>query len=96
MHVASNSKADLEEMTEREQEVADIELQEEFESRHELWQDVDPEVVQEAMEILLPYIQPECIKRIHSVLKQRMNSPFLFENPTNPSIVWACLLTLDS
>jgi tRNA (guanosine-2'-O-)-methyltransferase len=96
IHVASNNEADLEEMAERE-EIADIKLQEEFERRHKLWQDLDPKVVQKATEILLPFVQPERVERIQSVLKQRTRqSRFLFENPANPSNVWACLRTLDS
>ncbi|KAL3918966.1 MAG: hypothetical protein SGILL_003991 [Bacillariaceae sp.] len=96
IHVASNSDIGLEQIAERE-EVADVALQAEFERKHNLWEDLDTELVEKATDVLLPFVQPERAERIQSVLKQRTRQTrFLFENPANPSNVWACLRTLDS
>ena len=46
---------------------------------------------------LEPWINEERLDRVRSVLRQRTkNCKFLFENPNNPSNVWACLRTIDS
>ena len=58
---------------------------------------LDPELVQKSIDILTPYIQERRLERINEVLNQRTrHTRFLFENPSNPSNVWACLRTLDS
>ena len=55
------------------------------------------DVTIQAIEILEPYINAERRLKISQVLKQRTKkSMFLFENPINPSNVWACLRTIDS
>lgn len=54
-------------------------------------------LVQQSIDILSPYVQDRRIERIDKVLSQRTrHTRFLFENPSNPSNVWACLRTLDS
>ena len=61
------------------------------------WQQLDPIIVQRATNILRPFITKERIQRIESVLYQRTRqTQFVFENPSNPSNVWACLRTIDS
>ncbi len=58
---------------------------------------LDPELVASATEVLESWINEERLERVSSVLKQRTKrSKFLFENPSNPSNVWACLRTIDS
>lgn len=60
-------------------------------------QSLTPELVADATQILTPYINKERMTRIEQVLSQRTNHcRFLFENPANPSNVWACLRTIDS
>lgn len=50
-----------------------------------------------SIDALSPYVQPRRLARIDEVLRQRTrHTRFLFENPSNPSNVWACLRTLDS
>jgi tRNA (guanosine-2'-O-)-methyltransferase len=96
IHVASNNEEALERIYEREA-IEDINLQKEFDRKHRLWQDLDPNLVQQASDVLLPFVKQERIERIQSVLNQRtQQTRFLFENPANPSNVWACLRTLDS
>ena len=61
------------------------------------WRQVSPQTVQAAIRALQPFVQPDRVQRIHQVLQQRTaTTHFLFENPTNPSNVFACLRTLDS
>lgn len=56
-----------------------------------------PDLVQKCIDILSPYVQDRRMERIDEVLSQRTrHTRFLFENPSNPSNVWACLRTLDS
>jgi len=56
-----------------------------------------PDLVRRSIDILSPYVQPRRLTRIDKVLRQRTrHARFLFENPSNPSNVWACLRTLDS
>lgn len=58
---------------------------------------LDPEMVDKAIATLEPWINDDRLERVSSVLKQRTkHSKFLFENPSNPSNVWACLRTIDS
>ena len=50
-----------------------------------------------AIKALEPWINDDRLKRVSGVLKKRTkHSKFLFENPSNPSNVWACLRTIDS
>ena len=58
---------------------------------------LDPELVAKAIAALEPWINDDRLERVSGVLKQRTkHSKFLFENPSNPSNVWACLRTIDS
>lgn len=58
---------------------------------------LSPQVVDEATRALIPFIQEGRLERIDEVLSKRtQNCRFLFENPANPSNVWACLRTIDS
>jgi len=58
---------------------------------------LDPALVAKATAVIEPYINEQRLARISSVLSQRTNHvKFLYENPSNPSNVWACLRTIDS
>ena len=58
---------------------------------------LSPALVQKSIDTLTPFVQPRRLDRIDEVLHQRTrHTRFLFENPSNPSNVWACLRTLDS
>lgn len=64
---------------------------------HDAFLKLDSETVRRATEILESFINPDRLERVSSVLRQRTKrSKFLFENPSNPSNVWACLRTIDS
>jgi tRNA (guanosine-2'-O-)-methyltransferase len=61
------------------------------------WEALSPEAVQKATNILLPYVRNDRLERIQAVLKQRtIHTSFLFECPSNPSNVFACLRTIES
>jgi len=76
---------------------ADKECAREMNYANDVYFKLDPEIVQKATEILEPFINQERLERVSSVLKQRTKRiKFLFENPANPSNVWACLRTIDS
>ena len=95
LSLASNTE-NWEEIEERETQ-QDIELQEKFEQQHKLWDNLDPKLVEDATNLLLPFINDERLEKIQSILgKRTQQTRFLFENPANPSNVWACLRTLDS
>jgi tRNA (guanosine-2'-O-)-methyltransferase len=75
----------------------DVKLQQRFQRQHEAWQTIDPTLLQQATNVLLPFVMPDRWERIQSIFQKRTrNARFLFENPANPSNVWACLRTLDS
>lgn len=85
------------------QELVEQEAQKDTETAHRInqqsaaWQRLDPVLVRRGIEVLRPYVLPERMERIQSVLNQRTkHTRFLFENPVNPSNVWACLRTMDS
>ena len=95
IHLASNNE-DLEEIAKRE-EVEDIELQKRFEKQHRVWDNLDLELIERTIDVLVPFIMPDRWERIQDIMSKRTRqSRFLFENPANPSNVWACLRTLDS
>jgi tRNA (guanosine-2'-O-)-methyltransferase len=88
---------------ERLEEVACLEAEEDgraaarMEELASVWERLDPDLVQRATAALLPLVRPERVDRIRSVLDRRTrNVRFLYENPSNPSNVWACLRTIDS
>ena len=59
--------------------------------------DLPQSSIQPAIDVLAPFLQPARLEKLQSVLAQRnFKSTFLFENPVNPSNVFACLRTLDS
>jgi tRNA (guanosine-2'-O-)-methyltransferase len=61
------------------------------------WEKLDPDLVRKATTALAPLVRPERLDKIKAVLRRRTrNVRFLFENPANPSNVWACLRTIDS
>jgi len=63
----------------------------------EALEQLDPQLVVDATAALTPYLQPARMDRMNQVLQQRtQHCRFLFENPSNPSNVWACLRTMDS
>eukprot|EP00978_Attheya_sp_CCMP212_P019217 scaffold53577_cov53-Attheya_sp.AAC.2 len=75
----------------------DREAARQLNAHHQALQSLDPALVERASEVLVRHINEDRIERVESVLKQRTKqSRFLFENPTNPSNVWACLRTIDS
>ncbi|KAG7374513.1 SpoU rRNA methylase family protein [Nitzschia inconspicua] len=96
IHIPSSENSDLLKLHEREKQ-ADEDMKAEFERRHRLWQHLDPLLIERATDVLIPFVQKKRRERIQSVLKARTRQTrFLFENPANPSNVWACLRTLDS
>lgn len=94
--IIANNEEDL-------RQVSDVEAQRDEDTRERInrhvaaWEQLSPETVQRATEVLAPYVQDDRIERIKSVLRQRtVHTSFLFENPSNPSNVWACLRTIES
>eukprot|EP00558_Chaetoceros_sp_UNC1202_P006664 CAMPEP_0197256360 /NCGR_PEP_ID=MMETSP1429-20130617/75095_1 /TAXON_ID=49237 /ORGANISM="Chaetoceros sp., Strain UNC1202" /LENGTH=350 /DNA_ID=CAMNT_0042719901 /DNA_START=1 /DNA_END=1053 /DNA_ORIENTATION=- len=68
-----------------------------MEDENNAFKNLDPQIIKAAKEILEPFINEDRLQRVSTVLKQRTKrSKFLFENPSNPSNVWACLRTIDS
>lgn len=95
IHLASNHNS-WEEIVEEETK-EDIALQKDFERRHLLWDNLEDKLIEDATNILVPFIQEERWERIQSIMQQRtQQAKFLYENPANPSNVFACLRTLDS
>lgn len=95
LHLASNTE-NWKEIEDRETE-EDIALQKKFERTHRLWDSLDPELVEQATNALMPFLEDRRWSRIQEVVAKRtQQTRFLFENPSNPSNVWACLRTLDS
>jgi tRNA (guanosine-2'-O-)-methyltransferase len=75
----------------------DVELQQRFDRQHTAWADLPDALVEQATDLLVPFVNPDRWQRIQAILQQRtQNVRFLFEDPCNPSNVWACLRTLDS
>jgi tRNA G18 (ribose-2'-O)-methylase SpoU len=94
--VLSRHFLDMETLHQREG-IDDIDLSAEFHRRHKMWQDLNPHLLEKATNAILPFIQNARKEKIHSVYRNRTRQTrFLFENPANPSNVWACLRTLDS
>lgn len=70
---------------------------EKLDEMNSAFRELHPDVVSAATNIIGPYINEVRLERINSVLSQRTKrSRFLFENPGNPSNVFACLRTIDS
>jgi tRNA (guanosine-2'-O-)-methyltransferase len=81
----------------RKEAIEDKKAAQKLQDANEAFMNLDPKTVAEATKILEEYVNDDRIERVRSVLKQRTKrSKFLFENPANPSNVWACLRTIDS
>lgn len=95
IHLASDvgNWEDIAEAEEQE----DVALQKEFERRHKIWDELDDDLIESATDVLRPFLQEERWNRIQSIMQQRTEQTmFLYENPANPSNVFACLRTIDS
>ena len=67
----------------------DVVARAELNNHQDAWESLDPELVERATQILIPYIQEERVERMRSVLMQRTkHTRLLFENPSNPSNIW--------
>jgi tRNA G18 (ribose-2'-O)-methylase SpoU len=94
--VIADSEEEWEEIRRREV-VKDAETATRMNHQLEGWRALDAAVVEQATQTLRPYVNTDRIARIETVLQQRTaHTRFLFENPSNPSNVWACLRTMDS
>jgi tRNA G18 (ribose-2'-O)-methylase SpoU len=90
------SNEDLDKLVEKEN-VKDEVAAQKLNEAQSAWQNLSPDLVDRATQVLLPMINGDRVSRIESVLKQRtQQTRFLFENPSNPSNVWACLRTIES
>lgn len=79
------------------EEQKDLATAQRINQHQQAWQTLSPELIERATQLLLPYVTQDRIERIKSVLQKRtVHTRFLFENPANPSNVWACLRTVDS
>lgn len=66
-------------------------------SAQDVFKHLDPDLVKKSNLVLESFINEDRLAKVQHVLKQRTKrSKFLFENPSNPSNVWACLRTIDS
>lgn len=75
----------------------DEEFVSEFDRRRAELSSVSSSTVARATAALRAYLTDERIARLESVLDKRTDAcRLLFENPANPSNVWACLRTADS
>jgi tRNA (guanosine-2'-O-)-methyltransferase len=75
----------------------DLALQKEFERRNQLWDNLDEKLIEDATNVLTPFLLEQRWERIQSIMQQRTQQvKFLYENPANPSNVFACLRTLES
>ena len=75
----------------------DRNLAQDLQRQSDAWETLDLTVIRRATEVLRPYIQDRRLTKMQNVLARRTgHTRFLYENPTNPSNVWACLRTLDS
>jgi len=75
----------------------DEQMQEQLADLNDAYRNLEPSLVKQATSVLQPYINADRTLRIQEVLSKRTkNVKFAFENPANPSNVWACLRTIDS
>lgn len=82
---------------EEEEEKQDKIAAKKLEKRNNAYFSMLPQDVDTAIKVLEPYVNANRQKRISGILRQRTKrTKFLFENPSNPSNVWACLRTIDS
>jgi len=81
----------------QEEAIQDKQSARQLNSQYEAWERIDHNLVQRSTNVLRPFVNDDRVNRIESVLKKRTrHTRFLFENPVNPSNVWACLRTMDS
>lgn len=84
-------------LDEEEEAEQDKQSAKELKDRQDAFLALSPELVEKAQQVLEPFVNDDRQERMKSILKQRTKrSKFLFENPSNPSNVWACLRTIDS
>eukprot|EP00521_Asterionellopsis_glacialis_P017617 CAMPEP_0195297292 /NCGR_PEP_ID=MMETSP0707-20130614/21232_1 /TAXON_ID=33640 /ORGANISM="Asterionellopsis glacialis, Strain CCMP134" /LENGTH=397 /DNA_ID=CAMNT_0040359071 /DNA_START=42 /DNA_END=1232 /DNA_ORIENTATION=+ len=95
---APTSKSDIDLETMAKQEAKhDARLKKELDEQLHALHSLDPDMVVKAVQALEPFVNEGRKERMDAVLTQRtQNCRFLFENPSNPSNVWACLRTIDS
>lgn len=75
----------------------DDQMKEDLDKQNAALLALNPDLVEKATKILKEFITDERMERLNEVLSKRtQNCRFLFENPGNPSNVWACLRTVDS
>ena len=75
----------------------DIQSAQQINANTKAWEQLSPQLIAQATQVLRPYVKPDRMERIENVLSQRTaHTRFLFENPSNPSNAWACLRTLDA
>jgi len=92
-----NTAAAHQHLDENKEAIEDRKAAKMLQDANEAFLNLDPKTVAEATKILEEYVNDDRIERVRNVLKQRTKrSKFLFENPANPSNVWACLRTIDS
>lgn len=90
--IASGDALDIEEESNEDRKMA-----EKMDREWNGFEKLTPQLVDDATQVLQPYILPKRMDRLESVLNKRTrHTRFLFENPSNPSNVWACLRTIDS
>jgi len=90
----ANQKINLNDEDEAEQ---DKIIAKKVNKRNDAYFSLSTQDVNAAIKVLEPFINADRQKRISGILRQRTKrSKFLFENPSNPSNVWACLRTIDS
>ena len=95
--IASNSNTEELVFDQEKETIEDIKCSNELRTINDAYMKLDPILVSKATSILEPWINEKRQQRITTVLKHRTrNVKFLYENPANPSNVWACLRTIDS
>lgn len=95
-HIVASNQEELDEIIKEDSE-QDRKTAERLDRYWAAMESLTPELVADATRVLEPYVQPVRIDRMNGVLSQRtQHCRFLFENPANPSNVWACLRTIDS
>jgi len=94
---SKSKQADLHNLNFDEEAEEDRRVAERLESINTAFYDLSSEDVASATSVIEPYINEARLERIDEVLAKRTRrSRFLFENPSNPSNVFACLRTIDS
>ena len=58
--------------------IEDCKLQERFARQHQAWLTIDPELIQQATNVILPYVMPDRWERIQSVFEKRTQNALFF------------------